>query len=103
MSRIVPVAVAVVLLPAAPAPAAVRSWDGPLHGGHWNVATNWSGDVVPTTGDTVYLGGADEGRDITLDGAAASVATVYGGARLTIDGVLLTVTGGPDLTSFSDA
>src|SRR5215813_665773 len=103
MPRAALLALTFLLLTATPAQATFRSWNGPLHDGKWNLADNWSPKGIPAKGDVVYLGGADEGRDITLDGTDGSADTVFGGAKLLIDGKKLTVSGGPDSTSFSDA
>ncbi len=83
----------------APAEAVMRVWkDGVT--GDWNVAGNWM-NGLPMPGDTVYLGKTDDGHKVTLAGAGASVAAVYGGSGLTIDAVPLTVTGSAtDVTSF---
>ncbi|MDA0163025.1 hypothetical protein OM076_22320 [Solirubrobacter ginsenosidimutans] len=83
----------------APAEAALRVWkDGVT--GDWNVAGNWM-NGLPVPGDTVYLGKTNDSHKVTLSGSGASVAAVYGGSGLTIDGVPLTVTGSPaDVTSF---
>ena len=74
--------------------------------GQWNVAANGTGDTVPGPGDAAYLG-MNDGKVVTLSGAPASVAVVYGGSHFRIDGTSLSVSGvlsapGPDVTSFED-
>jgi hypothetical protein len=81
----------------------VRVWQGPDAGGAWNVPANWSGGVTPQPGELVYLGGTDSSRTITLSGAGSTVAGVFGGKTLIIDGVTLKLTGDPvEVTSFED-
>jgi hypothetical protein len=80
------------------AAAANKAWIGQTGtlAGDWNVGANWNPAGVPMAGDVVYTGGNSEGRTITLSGSAASVATVFGGAALVIDGTTLQITGGTD-------
>jgi hypothetical protein len=90
------------LLAPAPAEAVFKSWAGPLHDGNWNVAGNWNPAGVPGVGDTAYLGDTSAGGDVTVS-TAVTVARLYGGRHLYVDGVKLTVTGAPDVTSFEGA
>jgi hypothetical protein len=95
-------AIAVALVGAAGADAANRSWiGGPT--GAWNTGTNWSPSGVPQPGDVAYTGGSGQGRVITISGTSASVAAVYGGAALVVDGVTLTLTGGLAPTTIESA
>src|SRR5690348_16680678 len=63
-----------------PAPPSTIDWLGPVSGstaqkpssGSWNTAANWSSGAVPTSSDTVALGGTNAGSAyaVTVDSAA---------------------------------
>ncbi|MDQ5807681.1 MAG: hypothetical protein M3320_03300, partial [Actinomycetota bacterium] len=61
-------------------PCSVR-WTGPLAGGTWQTATNWSTGAVPTAGDSVCL---PAGAAVTLSGTAAVQELHAADAALTV-------------------
>ena len=64
LPAILPLSFAATLLPAL---AVNYDWDNGGGTGDWNLATNWSPDGLPTTGDNVFLG---------VDGGALKVITL---------------------------
>lgn len=90
------------------APAATVTWDGGAGDGLWNSATNWSGDALPASNDTIIINNGDtvifenEGNlpnnsNITLSGNSAlrdssvirlnsATITIESGSSLTGDG-----------------
>src|SRR5688500_10147417 len=79
------------VVPASPAHAELKTWDAGAGTSKWHDAATWSPDGVPQPGDDAFL---DNTVRITLDGANASVASVTSnGTPLDVDGVTLTITG----------
>ena len=63
------------------APGAVVSWDGGAGDGLWTNAVNWSGDVLPGAGNTIYISNA-----VTVNALGLSSGNLPSGATLNISG-----------------
>lgn len=77
--------------------ATAGSWDGSTST-DWNVASNWTGNVVPTSADNITIPSAPSNQPhVTLDPGSPAVCndiTIDAGATLTIDaGKALTISG----------
>jgi hypothetical protein len=59
--------------------SAQRIWDGPVTGGSWATATNWSGDVVPAPNEIV----------IFPTGISGTISNVNGGNNITLGGLIV--------------
>ncbi|MBT4917541.1 hypothetical protein HON58_03825, partial [Candidatus Peregrinibacteria bacterium] len=73
-----------VLMTSPVAYAALITWDGGAGDGLWNSANNWSGDVVPTQWDAVYIGSPT--TSYTVQVAGGQIADFD---TLTIGGALM--------------
>jgi len=93
-------------LPATPARAVAKSWDGLLTGGVWTLATNWSDDIAPVAGDAITIPSDMTGNITAVPAISLLSLTINGntplvGGPLTVTGAL-SVASGKTLTLGSD-
>ena len=67
------------------------TWINPA-GGYWDVASNWSGDVLPTATSSVYIN-TTAGASITVRTGTATAASIYSNNPVNLSGGTLAVTG----------
>ena len=60
-------------------------------GGDWAMASNWSTDTVPGSGDTAVISGLTSGAQVTYDSGTSTVTAIEASSPLQITGGSLTV------------
>ena len=61
-----------------------KVWNGPVNGGSWTTAANWSGNSIPNSGDVVEFGVGVSGTIINVPHMSISGLVVSGGANITL-------------------
>lgn len=79
--------------------AADRYWDGGGSDDNWTTAANWAGDVVPLSGERVYLDEAG-GTIIVPTGQTVYPTKIIGPCNTAVGTTILTINGGLYNTSY---